>query len=119
MEADAVIGIAQEGFPAGARLQNAALVFLPQVLCDSATAGDNPDHALGQVDVQIVGHDLPLDIGCGAIEHSFQEDCKVGLAPMVADLAEHLSDRYVEPGDQGLGAVTDILELPPFNGART
>jgi hypothetical protein len=72
-----------------------------------------------QVDVQIVRHDLPLNIGCGTIEHSFQEGRKVALAPMVADLAEHLSGRHVEPGDQGLGAVTDILELPPFNGART
>ncbi|EWY42813.1 hypothetical protein N825_00905 [Skermanella stibiiresistens SB22] len=38
---------------------------------------------------------------------------------MVADLTEHLPGRHVEPGDQGLGAMTDILELPPFNGART
>ena len=37
---------------------------------------------------------------------------------MVADLAEHLSGRHVEPGDQGLGAVADILELPPFDGTR-
>jgi hypothetical protein len=93
-------------------------VFPPQILGDTAAVSDNPDHALGQVDVQIVGHDLPLDIGCGAIEHSFQEGRKIGLTPMIADLAEHLSGRHVEPGDQGLSAVADILELPPFNRTR-
>jgi hypothetical protein len=38
---------------------------------------------------------------------------------MVADPAEHLPGRHVEPGGQGLSAVTDMLELPPFNSART
>jgi hypothetical protein len=65
-------------------------VFLAQILDDTTAPGDNPDHALGQVDVQIVSDNLPLDIGCGAIEHCFQEGRKIGLAPMVADLAEHL-----------------------------
>jgi hypothetical protein len=32
MEADAVIGVAQEGFPAGTGFQNTVLVFLPEVL---------------------------------------------------------------------------------------
>jgi hypothetical protein len=53
MEADAVIGIAQEGFPAGARFQDTVLVFPPQVLGDPTAMSDNLDHALGQVDVQI------------------------------------------------------------------
>ena len=74
------------------------LVFLPQVLRDAAAAGDNPDHALGQVDVQIVRHDLPLNVRSGTIEHSFQEGRKVGLAPMVADPAEHLPQRVAQMG---------------------
>ena len=93
-------------------------MFPSQVLGDTAAPGDDPDHALGQVDVQIVRHDLPLDIGCGAVEHSFKESREVGFAPVLADPAGNLSGRHVEPGDQGLGAVADILELPPFDGTR-
>jgi hypothetical protein len=77
MEADAVIGVAQEGFPAGARCQDTVLVFPPQVLGDPTAVSDNLDHALGQVDVQIVRHDLPLNVGCGAIVDGKRRD-KVG-----------------------------------------
>jgi hypothetical protein len=38
MEADAMIGIAQEGFPAGARFQDPVLVFLAQILDDTTAA---------------------------------------------------------------------------------
>src|SRR3954465_2846519 len=48
-----------------ARFQDTVLLFPPQVLGDPAAAGDNPDHTLGQVDVQIVRLDLPLKGGCG------------------------------------------------------
>jgi hypothetical protein len=88
MEADAVIGVAQEGFPAGTGFQDALFVFPPQVLRDTAAPGDDPNHALGEMDVQIVGHDLPLNIGVGSVEHPFQESRKIGLAPMVANLAD-------------------------------
>ena len=94
-------------------------MFLSQVLRDTAAPGDDPDHALGEMDVQIVRYDLPLDIGSGAVEHALKESREVGFAPVLADPAGNLSGRHVEPGDQGLGAVPDILELPPFDGART
>ena len=48
MEADAVIGLAQEDFPAGPRFQDAVLVFMPEVLRDTAAPGDDPDHVTAE-----------------------------------------------------------------------
>jgi hypothetical protein len=53
-----MIGIAQEGFPAGARFQNILLVFPTRILSEAAAVSDNPKHVLGQLDVQIVA-ELP------------------------------------------------------------
>ncbi len=92
-------------------------MFPPQILGNTAAAGNNPDHALGEMNVQIVSHDLPLDIGCGTVEHPLKESREVGFAPVLADPAGNLSGRHVEPGDQRLGPMADILELPPFDGA--
>ena len=50
-------------------------MFVSQVLLDTAAPGDDPDHVLGEMDVQIVRYDLPLDIGSGAVEHALKEQC--------------------------------------------
>ena len=66
LEADAMIGIAQEGLPAGARFQNTLLVFPSRILSEAAAVSDNPNHVLGQVDVQIVA---ALPFGSATISH--------------------------------------------------
>ena len=68
----------------------------------------------------VSGFDLPRFAGIPVVIHvvnTDDQDYRFRVRELVADLADHLSGRHVEPGDQGLVAVTDILEFPPFDGA--
>ena len=47
-----------------------------------------------------------------------QERHQICLGPAISDGTEDLAGGNVECGDQGFGAMPDILELPPFDVSR-
>ena len=47
-----------------------------------------------------------------------QERHEIGLGAAISDGAADLAGGNVECGDQGFGAMPDILELPPFDVSR-
>ena len=51
----------------------------------------------------------------GAGEQIVQECHEIGLGAAIPDSAADLAGGNVERGDQGFGAMPDILELPPFD----
>jgi hypothetical protein len=118
VEGDAVACVAQEGFAAGLGLEDAALAFLAEVLVDAATLGDQPDHAFGEMSVEVVGDDLPLGLCRCAGDQGFQEGGVVFFGAPGADRARDLAGGDIEGGDQALGAVTDVLVLPSLDPAR-
>jgi hypothetical protein len=59
VEGDAVSGVAQEGFARRQRFEDAGLALHSKLLVQAAAAGDQPDHALREVDVEVVADDVP------------------------------------------------------------
>jgi hypothetical protein len=63
------------------------------------------------VNVEIVANDVPPHIDSGAAEQVAETSREILLRPGVADRPLDLAGGNVESGDQGLSAVTAVLEL--------
>src|SRR5579863_3534798 len=81
-------------------------------------AGNQANDGLGEVDVEIVADDIPAGIGGNAAQQAAEKPCEVILRPGIADHAFDCAGGDVEGGDQGLSAMTAVLELTPFDLAR-
>jgi len=116
---DAVSGIAQKALARGHGLEDAALALDTEVERESAGVGDDPHQGFGAVDVEVV-HDQVPGCGGGALRKQVRQPLRevlfgAGRPEMVGDLARD----HVEGGDQGQGAVADVLELAPFDQTTT
>ncbi len=118
MEGDPVALVAQEGLAAGARFEDAALAFYPEVLVDPAVAGDQPHDGLGEVDVEVVADDAPWLVRHPLAEARLEEGCEVGFGTAFADRALERAGGDIEGGDERLRAVALVFELPALDLAR-
>src|SRR5215470_7995326 len=73
---------------------------------------------LGEMDVEVVANDIPPCVGGGAAQQGVEKTSKVLLGPGVANHPGDFADRDIKTGDQGLRAVTAILEFAPLDLAR-
>jgi hypothetical protein len=93
VEDEAVTGIAQKRFSTGNGLQDAALALHPQILLQTTVARYEPNHALGEVDIEVVADDVPADVPGRAREQILKKAGEVLLGATLADGAVNLEIR--------------------------
>lgn len=103
----------------GMDLRTPLLAFLAQArLIDMTVAGDQADHAFGEMNVEVVGDDGPAACLRAGGDGLLEEASEVFFVAGVADLPDDLSRGDVEGGDQRLGAVAAVFELAALDPAR-
>src|SRR3984957_20422439 len=85
---------------------------------EAATARNEANDGLGEVDVEIVADDIPPGVGGGAAQYPAEKSREILLSPRVADRPFDFSCDNVESRDQGLSAMPAILELTSLDLAR-
>ena len=80
-------------------------------------AGDQADHAFGEMNVEVVGDDGPAACLRAGGDGLLEEASEVFFVAGVADLPDDLSRGDVEGGDQRLGAVAAVFELAALDPA--
>ena len=80
-------------------------------------AGDQADHAFGEMNVEVVGDDGPAACLRAGGDGLLEEASEVFFVAGVADPADDLSRGDVEGGDQRLGAVAAVFELAALDPA--
>src|SRR5579863_340608 len=113
-----MVGLAQEGLAGGLGGEHAGLAFDAELALETAVAGNQANDGHGEVDVEIVADNIPAGIGGNAAQQAAEKPCEVILRPGIADHAFDCAGGDVEGGDQGLSAMTAVLELTPFDLAR-
>jgi hypothetical protein len=68
--------------------------------------------------VEIVADDVPPGVTGSAAQHVAEKTREILLSPCIADHPFDLAGGDIESGDQGLSAVTPVLELAPLDLAR-
>ncbi len=118
MEGDAVGCSAQEGLTTELGLEDATPGFFAEILIKATMPGNQTDDTFRQMDVEIVCNNPPFGLWRLVCDQSVQEDGEVLFGAPRANAAYDRAGCNVEGGDQGLGAVADILILPPLDPAR-
>src|ERR1700704_5299996 len=113
-----MVSLAQKRFAGCLGSEHAGLTFDAEVAVEAAMLRNKTNDGLGEVDVEVVADDIPPCVGGGAAQQGVEKTCKVLLGPSVADHPGDFADRDIETGDQGLRAVTAILEFAPLDLAR-
>jgi hypothetical protein len=113
-----MLRVAQECFSGRSGGEHARLSFDTELDLEAASASNEADDGLGQVDVEIVADDIPLCGGSGAAEQVAEKPREILFRPRVADDAFDLASGDVESGDQGLSAVALVFELASLDLAR-
>jgi len=108
---DAVVGVAQELLARSHRFEDAAFAFDPEVGLEADDPGNQAYDRLGAMDIEIVHHQVTMGLG----RARGKQCCEVaGKVLLSASRAEPVADRaggHIEIGDEGGGAVADVLEL--------
>ena len=92
----------QESLSRGHRLQDACLSLLTKVILDPAQPGHQADHALRNMRVQIVAHDVPWGRCAARREQGFEKAHMVFFGSRIADNALYLAGGDIERRDQRL-----------------
>jgi hypothetical protein len=116
---DAMARIAEEGAARGHRLEDAAAVFDAEVTVKADGLGDEAHDRLGAVDVEVVHDQVPRGVGWALGEQRGEVSGEILMRASRAELIEDLTGDHAEGGDQGEGAVTDVLELLPLDASGT
>jgi hypothetical protein len=82
-----------------------------------AGVGHEADHGFRAVDVEVVHDQVPRCVGTALCQHVGQPLREVLLGAGRADVVADFAGDHIEGGDQGQGAVADVLELAPFDQA--
>src|ERR1043166_6428815 len=107
--------VAQECFTRPLASEHTRFAFDAEVDLEAAGAGNEADDGLGEVNVEIVADDVPSRVGSGAAEQVAEKSREILFGPGIADHTLDLAGSDVEGGDQGLSAVSAVLELAPFH----
>ena len=116
VESDAVAVIAQEGLTADFSCQYAIAAFAAKrSFIDAALARYQAHDAFRHVGVEIIANDSPRHGRRGRGEESLEERRKVCFGAGIGHCAGDFASGGIEAGDQRLGAMADIFELPPLD----
>src|ERR1700758_3616926 len=113
-----MVWLAQEFRTGGPGREHTRPAFNAELALETAGARNEANDRLGEVDIEIVAHDVPPSIGGGAVEQFTEKSCEILLSPGIADSAFDLAGGDVEGRNQGLSAVAAVLELAPLDLAR-
>jgi len=117
-ESNPMAGVGQERGPGGEAFQDATAALLTQVQLGRTVLGHDPDQLFGLVGVEIIQNDH--DGLVRVVLHEVADVVgEVLFGPRGANPgADHLAGGHLEPRDQGLGAVTLVLEFDAFELSR-
>lgn len=118
MKDNAMRWVSQESLPGRYGLEDSALSFDPEITFKTDRFGDQMDDRFGGMCVQMI-HD-PMRLGdvrarCQVRAEEVREVC---FCSRWSESGTHLPSDDVEPGNEGLGAVTDVLKLATFDAPR-
>ena len=113
-----MLRVAQECFTRPLGSEHARFAFDAEVGLEAAGASNEADDGLGVVDVEIVADNVPPCVGSGATEQVAEKSREILFRPCIADHTLDCAGGNVESGNQGLSAMTAVLELAPFHLAR-
>lgn len=115
---DTMAGIPEKGGTRGHRLENARLVFDAQLIGQMTKLGDQPDQTFGLMGIELIQNKGPCRVGIGGdgLGHGSDE---IGFGAGRANGGCHnLSGGDVQIGNQGLGALSNLLKFALFDLSR-
>lgn len=118
VEDDAMGGIAKKRLAGLHGSQYPALAFDAQVALESDGTGVQTHHCFGGMRVEVVHDQVRWRVRGTPRQQAGQELRKILLSACLAELRRNLPGRYVEPGDQGVGTVANVLELAALDVPR-